>query len=151
MLTVFWNSKGRILEDYLEKGHTINSARYSDLLANNLKPAVRTKCRGLCRRKCYCCMTMHAHTQPARPLKPLTIWVSRYWNTLPTAQISPLPTAISLDRSKMLYEVVDFLRTKKCRKRCINGCVTNRKPSFWREYTSLWTAGPSASKRKETV
>jgi hypothetical protein len=86
---------------------------------------------------------------PARPLKPLTIWVSRDWNTLPIAQISPLPT-ITLDRSKMLYDVVDFLRTKKCRKRCINGCATNRKPS-WREYASLWTAGPSASKRKETV
>jgi len=29
----FWDSKGPILEDYLEKGSTINSARYSDLLA----------------------------------------------------------------------------------------------------------------------
>jgi hypothetical protein len=35
MLTVFWDSKGHLLEDYLEKGCTINSARYSDLLANN--------------------------------------------------------------------------------------------------------------------
>ena len=26
MLTVFWDSEGPILEDYLEKGHTINSA-----------------------------------------------------------------------------------------------------------------------------
>ena len=51
MLTVFWNSKGPILEDYLEKGRTINSARYSDLLANNLKPAVRTKGRGLLSKK----------------------------------------------------------------------------------------------------
>jgi len=43
MLTVFWDSKGPILEDYLQKGCKINSVRYSDLLANNLKPAVRTK------------------------------------------------------------------------------------------------------------
>jgi len=28
---------------------------------------------------------MHAHTRPARPLKPLTIWVSRRWNTLPNS------------------------------------------------------------------
>jgi len=42
MLMLFWDSKGPILEDYLEKGRTINSARYSDLLANNLKPAVCT-------------------------------------------------------------------------------------------------------------
>ena len=71
----------------------------------------------------------HAHTRPATPLKPVIIWVSRCWNTLPTAQISPLPTTISLDHSKMLYEVVDFLRTKKCGKRCIDGCATKRKPS----------------------
>jgi len=51
MLTHFWDSKGPILEDYLEKGRTINSARYSDLLANNLKPAVRTKRRGLLSKK----------------------------------------------------------------------------------------------------
>jgi hypothetical protein len=46
MLTVFWDSKGPIREDYLEKGCTINSTSYSDLLANNLKPAIRTKRRG---------------------------------------------------------------------------------------------------------
>jgi hypothetical protein len=40
MLTVFWDSKG----PNLEEGCTINSASYSDLLANNLKPAIRTKC-----------------------------------------------------------------------------------------------------------
>jgi len=51
MLTLFWDSKRPILEDYLEKGCTINSARYSDLLANNLKPAVRTKRRGLLSKK----------------------------------------------------------------------------------------------------
>jgi hypothetical protein len=32
----FWDSKGPILEDYLERGCMINSASYSDLLANNL-------------------------------------------------------------------------------------------------------------------
>jgi hypothetical protein len=83
MLTVFWESEGPILEDFLEKGCTIKSASYSDLLANNLMPAIRTKRRG--------------------------------------------------------------------GKRCINGCATNRKPSSWGEYASLWTAGPSASKRKETI
>jgi hypothetical protein len=46
MLTVFWDSKGPILEDNPEKGCTMNSASHSDLLANNLKPAIRTKRRG---------------------------------------------------------------------------------------------------------
>jgi len=61
MLTLFWDSKGSILEDYLEKRHTINSARYSDLLANNLKPAVRTKRRGLLSKKV---LLLHDNARP---------------------------------------------------------------------------------------
>ena len=51
MLTIFWDSKRPILEDFLEKGSTINSASYCDLLANRLKPAIRTKRRGLLSKK----------------------------------------------------------------------------------------------------
>ena len=47
MLTVFWDPKGPIMEDYLEKGSTINSANYSEMMTNKLKPAIRTKRRGL--------------------------------------------------------------------------------------------------------
>jgi len=61
MLTVFWDSKGPVLEDYLEKGRTINSARYSDLLANNLKPAVCTKRRGLLSKKV---LLLHDNARP---------------------------------------------------------------------------------------
>ena len=51
MLTIFWDSKGPILEDFLEKGSTINSVRYCDLLANCLKPAICTKHQGLLSKK----------------------------------------------------------------------------------------------------
>jgi len=61
MLTIFWDSKGPILEDYLEKGCTINSARYSDLLTNNLKPAVRTKHRDLLSKKV---LLLHDNARP---------------------------------------------------------------------------------------
>ena len=61
MLTVFWDLKGSILEDYLEKGRTINSARYSDLLFNNLKLAVRTKRRGLLSKKV---LLLHDNAHP---------------------------------------------------------------------------------------
>ena len=61
MLTVFLDSKGPILEDYLEKGRTINGTRYSDLLANNLKPAVRTKRQGLLSKKV---LLLHDNARP---------------------------------------------------------------------------------------
>jgi histone-lysine N-methyltransferase SETMAR len=47
MLTLFWDYKGPILEHYMPRGRTINSESYCDLLQNHLKPAIRSKRRGL--------------------------------------------------------------------------------------------------------
>ena len=47
MLTVFWDSQGPVLEHYQERGTTINNAQYSEMLADRLKPAIRSKRRGL--------------------------------------------------------------------------------------------------------
>jgi len=44
MLTGFWDSQGPILEHYQERGSTINSAHYSELLIHRLKPEIRSKC-----------------------------------------------------------------------------------------------------------
>jgi histone-lysine N-methyltransferase SETMAR len=43
MLTVFWDSQGPILEHYQECGTTVTSARYSNTLQNELRPATCTK------------------------------------------------------------------------------------------------------------
>jgi len=43
-----WPSfSGTILVPFQEKGQTVTSARYSDMLVNELKPAIRSKCWGL--------------------------------------------------------------------------------------------------------
>ncbi|PNF15535.1 hypothetical protein B7P43_G16529, partial [Cryptotermes secundus] len=47
MLTVYLDSQGRILEHFQERGTTINSARYSEMLTDRPKPAIRSKCPGL--------------------------------------------------------------------------------------------------------
>lgn len=46
MLTVFWDSQGVVLEHYQQSGSTINSAGYSGMLVDRLKPAIRSKRRG---------------------------------------------------------------------------------------------------------
>jgi hypothetical protein len=46
MLTVFWNSQGAILEHYQERGTTVTSARYSNMLWNEPRPATCTKWQG---------------------------------------------------------------------------------------------------------
>ena len=47
MLTVFWDSQGSVLEHYQERGTTINSAQYSEVFSDRLKPTIRRKLRGL--------------------------------------------------------------------------------------------------------
>ena len=47
MLTIFWDASGPVLVHFQEKGQTETSAQYSDMLVNELKPAIRSKCRGL--------------------------------------------------------------------------------------------------------
>jgi histone-lysine N-methyltransferase SETMAR len=47
MLTLFWDERGVILEHYLPRGNTVNNATYADLLKNHLRPAIKSKRRGL--------------------------------------------------------------------------------------------------------
>jgi len=47
LLTIFWDPQGVILEHYLERGAAVNSVGYSEMLSTELKPAIRTKRRGL--------------------------------------------------------------------------------------------------------
>jgi len=47
MLTFFWDYNGPISEHYMPRGSTVTSATYSNLLRENLKPAIRQKRRGL--------------------------------------------------------------------------------------------------------
>jgi hypothetical protein len=47
MLTIFSDANGPILVHFQEKGQTVTNARYSDMLVNELNPAIRSKRRGL--------------------------------------------------------------------------------------------------------
>ena len=46
MLTLFWDKRGVILEHYMPRGNTVNSAMHADLLKDHLHPAIKSKrCR----------------------------------------------------------------------------------------------------------
>ena len=47
MLTFFWDYNELILEHYMPRGSTVTSATYSNLLRENLKPAICQKQHGL--------------------------------------------------------------------------------------------------------
>jgi histone-lysine N-methyltransferase SETMAR len=47
ILTLFWDKRGVILELYMSRGNTVTSATYRDLLKNHMRPAIKSKPRGL--------------------------------------------------------------------------------------------------------
>ena len=53
MLTIFWDVNGPILVHFQEKGQTMTSAWYSDMLVNELKPAIWSKCQGLLSKRVF--------------------------------------------------------------------------------------------------
>jgi transposase len=61
ILTNFWNVNGPILVHFQEKGQTATSARYSDMLVNELKPAIRSKRRGLLSKRV---LLLHDNARP---------------------------------------------------------------------------------------
>jgi hypothetical protein len=61
MLTVLWYSQGPVLEHYQEKGTTINSAWYSEMLTDRLKPAAQSKHQGLLLK---CVVLLHDNSRP---------------------------------------------------------------------------------------
>ena len=61
MLTLFWGSKGQILEHYMSKGTTITSSPYCDLLVNHQKQAIRPNCRRLLT---TCVFLLHDNIRP---------------------------------------------------------------------------------------
>jgi histone-lysine N-methyltransferase SETMAR len=46
MLTLCWDERGVILEHYMPRGNTVNTATYAHL-KNHLRPAIKSKRRGL--------------------------------------------------------------------------------------------------------
>ena len=61
MLTIFRDVSGSLLLHFQEKGQTVTSARYSDMLVNKLKPAIWSKHRGLLSKKV---LLLHDNTCP---------------------------------------------------------------------------------------
>ena len=73
MLTVFWDSRGPVLEHYQERGTTINSVRYSEMFTDRLKPVIRSKCRGLLSKGVFLQDNARPHTA-AHIAETLQVW-----------------------------------------------------------------------------
>ena len=137
MLTIFWDSKGPILEDFLEKGSTINSASYCDLLANRLKPAIRTKRRGLLSKKV---LLQHDNARPHVAKATIETINKLGFEVLEHPAYSP---DLAPSDYHLFAPLKDALRGRKfssdesVQKASINGCVTSQKLSSQMAFISL--------------
>jgi len=61
MLTIVWEGNDPISVQFQEKGQTVTSARYSAMLVNELKPAIRSKHRGLLSKRV---LLLHDNARP---------------------------------------------------------------------------------------
>jgi len=120
----------------------------SDSLANNLKPAVCTKCRGLLSKK----VLLHDNARPHTASHTVETINHLGFEVLEHPAYSPDLTPSDYHLFGPLKNALQGHRfsTDKEVQEAVHVCVTNLKPSWW-EYASLWTAGPSASKRKATM
>lgn len=137
-----WDLKVSIPEDYQEKGHTVNSIRYSALLANNLKPAIWTKRWSLLWKKVLILhknARSHSPGQTVETIKPLDFEMMEY------LAYSPDVTPSKYHLCGPLKDALRGHRFPKERKQYISAFLTN-----WK-HVSLWSAGPSAVKWKDTI
>ena len=85
MATVFWDTKGVLLVDFLPPGETVNAARYCETL-NKLREAVRRKRPG---RLSEGFSLQHDNATP-HTAKMTKEWIQKYgWEVLPHPPHSP--------------------------------------------------------------
>ena len=86
MLTVFWDSQGSILENYQERGTTVTSAVYCDMLQRALKPAIRSKRRGKLSKEI---LLLHDNTCPHTAAHTLETLKQLKWEAMEHPAYSP--------------------------------------------------------------
>jgi hypothetical protein len=115
MLTLFWDARGAILEHYMPRGNTVNSATYADLLKNHLCPAIKSNDADFWVQVFCCDMTMLGPILPVQLVQQSKICPSSVFHIHRTRQTSPPRTFMSLDRSKRRQDGKSFRSDEEVR------------------------------------
>ena len=121
----------------MPRGNTVNSATYADLLQNHLRPAIKSKRRGLLSTGV---LLQHDNAPPHTARSTVATIQDLFFECLPHppySQTSPPVTFMSLDRSKRRWEARLSGPTKRCSRRCMSGCALSQKIFFPRGIHAL--------------
>jgi len=86
MLTIFWDSQVPILETYQERGTTVTSATYCDMLQRELKPTIRSKRRGKLSKEI---LLLHDNARPHTTAHTLETLKQLKWEVMEHPAYSP--------------------------------------------------------------
>ena len=130
MLTLFWDERGVILEHHMPRGNTVSSATYADLLKNHLRPAIKSKRRGL---PSIGVLLQHDNPQPhtagSTVAKIQDLCPSSVFHIRRTLQTSPPNDFHVFGPLKKAIGGKSF-RSDESR-RCMSGCALNQKTFFF--------------------
>ena len=146
MPTVFWDSQGSVLEHYQERGTTINSARYSEMLTDRLKPAIRSKRRGLLSKGV---VLLHDNARPHTAAHTVETLCKLKFEVMVQPPYSPDLAPSDYHLFGPLKEALRgrrFTSGQEVKEAVYAWLAAQPKPSFRRASGSLCNDGPSALK-----
>ena len=130
MLTLFWDKKGVILEHYMPRGTTVNSASYSDLLQNHHRPAIKSKRHGLLSSGV---LLQHDNARPHTARTTVATITDLHFECFlihHTHQTLPQAISVCLDCSKKQWEERSSVLMKRYATQCMSGCANYHKNFF---------------------
>jgi histone-lysine N-methyltransferase SETMAR len=130
MLTLFWDERGVILEHYMPRGNTVNSATYADLLKNHLCPEIKSKQSGIMSTGV---LLQHDNTRPHTANSTVATIQDLSLEYLPHPSYSPDLAPSNFHVFGLLKEAMGgkSFRSNESR-RCMSGCALRQKTFFIR-------------------
>ena len=130
---LFWDSRGPLVEHYMPRETTVTSASYCDLLQNHLKPAIRSKCRGLLMTGV---LLQHDNVQPHTAHATAATIEDMHFERLPHPPYLPDLAPSDYHILGPLKETLGgttFHSTKRSKRRCTNADTSSQKMGFFFE------------------
>ena len=118
------------MEHYTPSGTTVTSASYTDFLQNHLRPAIKSKLRGLLS---SCVLLQHDNARPHTALQQLQqsqTCILSVFLIHHTHQTLPQAISVCLDHSKKQWEERSSVLMKRYATRCMSACADYQKIFF---------------------
>jgi len=114
----------------MPRGNTVNSAKYADLLKNHLRPAIKSKRRGLLSTDV---LLLHENARPHTARSTVATIQDLSFERFPHPPYSSDLAPSDFHVFGPLKEAMGASHpgpTKRCSRRCMSGCALNQKTFF---------------------